>query len=296
MTQAVSYWVAAHLTGLFQIKDNSENVLFRGSRGAGVSISRGVTTTIQRIKSSSIDVLFNGERRFPSDALVTNRVVELLLPQTEQTNLRIHHNFEVPLSSGYGASAAGALGTSFALNTLLKLGLSKLELFQIAHKAEVLTKSGLGDVIGLYQGGLEIRVKEGAPGIGETIPLENSKDWKIATVHLGSLSTSEVLSNPQKRKAVNEAGGELISELISRPYFDNFIKLSSAFSKRVRLWSPRLKKSIENLPPEVIGSQIMLGEAFFVFYRDSRDLVDIEIPKSQLNKEKICQNTIVRRK
>ncbi|UCE14246.1 MAG: hypothetical protein JSV04_03480 [Candidatus Heimdallarchaeota archaeon] len=296
MTQAVSYWVAAHLTGLFEIKDKAENELYRGSRGAGVSISRGVTTTIKCIKSSKIEIFFNGVRKSPSETLVTNKVVELLLPQTNRSNLRISHNFEVPLSSGYGASAAGAIGTAFALNTLLELGLPNLELFQVAHKAEVLTKSGLGDVIGLYQGGLEVRLKEGAPGIGSTIPLKNSPGWKIATVHFGSLSTSLVLSNPQQRKAVNDAGSELISKLISRPYFDNFIELSAAFTKKVKLWSPQLKKSIENLPPTVIGSQIMLGEAFFVFYHDKRDLVDIKIPKSQLNKETICQNTILRRK
>lgn len=296
MTQPVSYWVAAHLTGLFQIMDGAEDLLYRGSRGAGVSINRGVTTTIRRIKSPSIEIFFNGVRKFPSEAFVTNKVVELLVPRTERSNLRINHNFEIPVASGYGTSAAGAIGTTFALNTLLKLGLSKLELFQVAHKAEVLNKTGLGDVIGLYQGGLEIRLKEGAPGIGETMSLINSKDWKIATVHLGSLSTSEVLSNPQKRNAVNEAGSKLISKLISRPNFENFIKLSATFSKKVNLWSQNLKKSIENLPTTVIGAQIMLGEAFFVFYRDNRDLADIKIPKSQLTKEIICQNTIVRQK
>jgi len=295
VTDDVSYWVASHLTGIFEIKDKSKNLLHQGSRGAGLSINRGVITTVRRTKNFNVEIFFDRMRKTPIEAAVTIRVLEILLPQKQRSNLEIVHNFEVPLSSGYGASAASAVGTAFALHDLLELNLSELELFQVAHKAEILTKTGLGDIIGLYQGGLEIRLKEGAPGIGKTMPLKNSNEWKVATVHLGTLSTSEVLSNPQKRKAVNDAGRELISELISNPHFSNFIKLSSIFSERVNLWSPQLKEYVKNLPKEMIGSQIMLGEAFFIFYRDRTTLTRIEIPNCQIIEETICENTVIKR-
>ncbi|MFX1285541.1 MAG: pantoate kinase [Promethearchaeota archaeon] len=295
MIDDVSYWVASHLTGIFEISDESSNLLYQGSRGAGLSINRGVTTTVRRAKSSNVEIFFDGMKKTELEAAVTSRVLEILLPDKRQSNLSIFHNFEVPLSSGYGASAASAVGTAFALNDLLELNLPELELFQVAHKAEVLTKTGLGDVIGLYQGGLEIRLKEGAPGIGQTMSLKSTGEWKVATAHLGTLSTSEVLSNPQKRKAVNDAGRELISELISHPYFHNFIELSTAFTEKANLLTPQLREHIKNLPQGVIGSQIMLGESIFIFYRDRSALADIDIPNAQIIEETICTNTVKKR-
>jgi pantoate kinase len=38
LTNDVSYWVASHLTGIFEIRDESNDLLRKGSRGAGLSI------------------------------------------------------------------------------------------------------------------------------------------------------------------------------------------------------------------------------------------------------------------
>jgi pantoate kinase len=294
VTDAVSYWVASHLTGIFEIRDNSCDLLRKGSRGAGLSINRGVITTVRKTIDPGFEVFFDGKIRLRTEAAVTKQIVELLLPEKQRSNLRIEHTFQVPLSSGYGASAAGAVGAAFAINDLLELGLTKLELFQIAHRAEVITKSGLGDVIGLYQGGLEIRLREGAPGVGKTMPFKNIDRWKVATVHLGTLPTSEVLSNHHKRKIVNNAAREVISELIQSPTFSNFVTQSVTFTVEANLWSNRLSECIKNLPESVIGSQIMLGEAFFIFYHDDADLIDIDIFDSQIYPETICYNTVVK--
>jgi len=52
-----------HLTGFFQICDESTDPLHVGSRGAGVSLSQGVTTTVKIDESStsSIEIKINGE-------------------------------------------------------------------------------------------------------------------------------------------------------------------------------------------------------------------------------------------
>ena len=294
VTQDISYWVAAHLTGIFQIKDEYNDLLRCGSRGAGVSINRGVITTVRKSKNSSVKYFFNGIETERGKALVSSKVVEILIPRTKQTGFRLDYKFEIPISSGYGASAAGAVGTTFAINDLFDLGLSDLELFQVAHKAEVLTKSGLGDVIGLFQGGLEIRIKEGAPGIGKTIPIIDSDNWKIATVHLGPLITSKILSNPQKREAVNVAGEKLIINLISNPTIENFILSAAEFTEKVNLWSSRLKKYIKSLPKNIIGAQIMLGESLFLFYQRESDLKLSNIPHNMINKETICQQPVLK--
>lgn len=295
MTDAVSYWVASHLTGIFEIRDDSNDLLRKGSRGAGLSINRGVITTAKVTSDPYFRIFFDGKEIPVTEAVVTNQVIELLLTEKEKVNLRIEHTFQVPLSSGYGASAAGAIGTAYAINDLLELGLTELELFQIAHKAEILAKSGLGDVIGLYQGGSEIRLREGAPGFGETMSFDNLNGWKVATVHLGTLPTSEVLSNQHKRNSVNKAGSEVISELILSPSFSNFVKQSAVFTAKAKLWSKKLHDCIRNLPKSVVGTQIMLGEAFFIFYHEPGDLEDINIPGSQVYPETICYDTVVKR-
>lgn len=294
MTQDISYWVAAHLTGIFQIKDENNDLLKCGSRGAGVSINRGVKTTASKSKNSTVKFFFNGIEIERGNAVVSSKVVEILIPSRLQTGFKLNYKFETPISSGYGASAAGAVGTAFAINDLFNLGKNNMELFQIAHQAEVLTKSGLGDVIGLFQGGLEIRTKEGAPGFGKTLPIKNSNRWKIATVHLGSLKTSTILSNPQKREAVNVAGEKLIKDLISNPTMDNFVVLAADFTEKVNLWSPRLKKYIKNLPENIIGAQIMLGESMFLFYQHENDLKLPNIPQNLITKETICQKPVLK--
>ncbi|MHA1226444.1 MAG: pantoate kinase, partial [Candidatus Hodarchaeales archaeon] len=233
----VVYWVASHLTGIFEIKDTAPDVMHKGSRGAGLCINRGVKTCITETESPNLEIYFNEKKVSPSEAIVTKSVIDLEISPERSQGLKIKHEFEIPIKGGFGASAAGALGTAYCLNDFFELNMSDLELFQIAHQAEVQTKSGLGDIIGLYQGGLEIRVKEGAPGIGKTIAINKGEDWKIATVHLGSLSTASVLSNPSKRKAVNQAGSKLLAQLIRKPEFELFANLSREFTNRVKLYS-----------------------------------------------------------
>ncbi len=294
MTQDASYWVAAHLTGIFHIKDDNPDVLKRGSRGAGVSINRGVKTSVIRITNPSVKYFFDGIEIDAREALVSSKVVELLIPNQFKNSIQVNHEFEVPLSAGYGASAAGAVGTAFCLNELFDIGLTEMEIFQVAHKAEVMTKSGLGDVIGLYQGGLEIRLKEGAPGFGKTISMRDSENWNVATVHLGPLTTSTVLSDRRKRQVVNRAGEKILSSLISNPNFENFIFSARKFTEEVSLSSKKLKRYLDQLPKGIIGAQIMLGESFFLFYQDKQDIEITNLPQNKIIEEEICQNTVVK--
>lgn len=291
---SIGFWVASHLTGLFEINDQSSNLYEIGSRGAGISIQRGVTTAIKESDSSSVIVQFNGQPQSVPNSLITREIIKLLLPEENQTDFQIHHQFDVPLRSGFGASAAGAVGTAFCINEYFKLGLNDLELFQAAHKAEVITKSGLGDVIGLFQGGLEVRTREGAPGYGETISMQKDDDWKIATLSLGTLSTSSVLSDPVKRLSVNAASSTLIDRLIENPLFTEFIHYCSEFTRNVQLWSPQLRTILDNLPRSIIGAQIMLGDALFLFYTEEDDLADLKISHNPIQPEKVCIETIKR--
>jgi len=171
-----------------------------------------------------------------------------------------------------------------------------MKLFQIAHQAEVSLKSGLGDIIGLYQGGLEIRTKEGAPGFGDTVAFEEDQDWKLATISFGSLRTSAVLSDSNKRQLINSSGHKLIQELIKNPFYSKFIHLTKKFTHSVSLMSKKLQEYILGLPEGIEAAQIMLGDSLFLFYQEEEILNDFGTNQPSLHKEKICNNTIVKGK
>ena len=64
----------------------------------------------------------------------------------------VHHDISVPVGYGLGCSAAVALSLSLALNEALGTNLSRTEIGQIAHNAEISCKTGLGDVLAAFHG------------------------------------------------------------------------------------------------------------------------------------------------
>ena len=85
MTDAVSYWVASHLTGIFEIRDGSKDLLRQGSRGAGFSINRGVITTVERVSRPNVEIYFDGYKKTSIEAAVTTKVVKILLCSIESS-------------------------------------------------------------------------------------------------------------------------------------------------------------------------------------------------------------------
>ncbi|MFX1562503.1 MAG: GHMP kinase, partial [Promethearchaeota archaeon] len=144
-----------HITGFFQICDEPEDLLQKGSRGAGVSVSRGVMTTVKTTRSMKTETQIKINGNLAVSAPVSKRVVDTLLGFTSDKGHRIEIDHEVglPIGCGFGTSGAAALGLAFALNEALDLGLSQLKAAQIAHIVEVECKTGLGTVIAETVGG-----------------------------------------------------------------------------------------------------------------------------------------------
>jgi pantoate kinase len=204
-----------HITGIFQICDQTADPLKEGSRGAGVSIAKGVTTRV-RIRNSSknsFKIRINGKTK---SAKVSERVINAFFSRVEKNyRITVDHDVEIPIGSGFGSSGAGSLSSALALNEAFGCGLSLIEAAQVAHIAEVECKTGLGTVIAETSGGLEIRTKPGGPGVGQvkTIPIEG--DYVMACLSFGPISTKEVLTNEKIRERINEFGGKLLDQLIA---------------------------------------------------------------------------------
>ena len=86
-------------------------------------------------------------------------------------NVDISHASKFPMGRGYGTSGAGALGLSLALNEVMGLSLADIEAAQIAHLSEIACKTGLGTVLSAFSGGMTLRTKPGAPGVGRTFDI-----------------------------------------------------------------------------------------------------------------------------
>lgn len=261
-----------HITGLFQICNQSNDPLLKGSRGAGVSIILGVTTKAQVEKSpkTSIKITINGHAT--NSALVSEHVINAFFSLAGGSyRVLVEHDVKVPIGCGFGSSGAGALSLALALNEIFNLNLSRLEAAQIAHVAEVECKTGLGTVIAETFGGLEIRVKPGAPGLGQIKSIPINEEHVVGCLTLGSISTRKILTDETFHQRINEFGGTLIDELAKHPTTCNFMALSRKFAEHIGLISKRLRAVLEEADSAgLVCSMAMLGESGFTLVK--RDL------------------------
>ncbi|HZT34324.1 MAG TPA: hypothetical protein VFA15_00275, partial [Nitrososphaera sp.] len=254
-----------HVTGLFekppQYVDDS---LLMGSRGAGFSVDRGITTSVQVYDNPrrGYRIFING-REAESQAEVSKWVLEYylkLLPR-DQYFISVDHEVGIPIGFGLGSSGAAALSLSYALNKAFRLGLTQDQAAQVAHRAEIACRTGLGTVIAEFAGGFEVRTAAGAPGVGRiwTTPL---KDYRAIILCLSPISTKQVLS--RKSSAFRTLAGQMLSELEEDRSPENFLAKSADFSHRIGLTSGRCKLPIAALEKAGIASSVALfGETVF---------------------------------
>ncbi|MFX0169042.1 MAG: pantoate kinase [Candidatus Hodarchaeota archaeon] len=254
-----------HITGFFQICDQAEDPLKRGSRGAGVTISRGVTTSVEvePAQTPQIYIKINGS---PDPAPVSKEVISSLLTYLPDQDFKILVNHEVamPIGYGFGTSGAGALSLSLALNHALKLGLTRIEAAQIAHIVEVRQRTGLGTVIAETLGGIEMRITAGGPGVGviKTIPSDN--DCKVVCLPFGPIPTPEYLNDERARQRINELGGSLIDALQLHPTVKRLLQYSRRFAEHIQILTKRVNAVLHECDEAgFICSSAIFGENVF---------------------------------
>jgi pantoate kinase len=272
--RVVTTFSPGHITGFFQICDQPMDPLLKGSRGAGVSITHGVTTRVSVKKSSKTFVKIGINGNITESAEVSEHVIKTFLSRVEGNYIvSVEHNVKIPIGSGYGASGAGALSLALALNKVFDLGLTRIEAAQVAHIAEVKCKTGLGTVIAETYGGLEIRMKPGAPGIGEIKNIHLTDEYAIVCLNFDSISTKEVLINEKLSQKINKAGEKLVYELLMQPTPNMFMEFSRKFAEQVGLISERMWKTLREADRKGFTcSMPMLGESVFSLIK--RDAVE----------------------
>jgi len=248
-----------HATAFFEIREDS-NPRAKGSRGAGLSLNLGVRT-VARIREAprpSIDIIVNERRQ---KAEVTQRVVEKLT-RSRSLEIKILSETPLPVSQGFGVSAAAALSTALALNEALGAGLPRDELVAIAHETEVECGTGLGDVVPASLGGMDLRWKPGAPAFGEVRSIPVQADLLLAV--LGpEIPTKSVLRDPAKVAAINRVGGALVDEFSRSPSLDRLFDLGNRFAEETGLANRTILEVIQASRMFGRATMAMLGNSLF---------------------------------
>ena len=158
----------------------------------------------------------------------------------------------LPPGKGYAVSAASAVAAALASSSPRgKTGV--LEALRAAHVAEVLERTGLGDVAAISCGvGVALRLQPGAPGLGrvECIPVPRSIGV-IAAEAPGTMHTSRLLSLDLLHRARGLAE-RLLSAIFEERSVEAFARASTAFTQQLglarRVLGERAAEALRRLP------------------------------------------------
>jgi pantoate kinase len=267
-----------HVTGFFSIHDEDPDPLRRGSRGAGFSLAQGVLTYVEIAPADSLEIQISLDKE-EQEAPVTREALTNVLraavkdgkvplnkdaPKGSKARIAVRawSDVHLPVSQGFGMSAAGALSAAMALAKALRMGRS--EALRAAHAADVTQRGGLGDVVGASLGGFEMRTAPGLPPYGSLTNFVGYGDAVLCVLG-GELETKSVLTDPPKRAAISAAGGRHLAEFKKSATLDAFLAHSQAFAREAGLLSAEMERAILAAKPYGVASMSMLGNSLFAF-------------------------------
>ncbi len=246
-----------HVTGFFEIHAD-DDLLSAGSRGAGMCLSLGASSEVMLVPATkqSIKVTINGKS---SKAEVTKRAITHLIGD-KGYRVEVTTDLELPVSQGFGMSAAGSLSAAMAAAILL--GKERQEAYEAAHKAEVESGCGLGDVSAIHRGGITLRRRAGLPPVGEVVRIQGEPEVVLAIVGR-RLLTKEILKDEAKRREINDKGGYLVDSLVKQPSLERLMTNSRIFALETGLATKRIARAIDTASMYGQASMSMLGSSVF---------------------------------
>ena len=255
----VCVWVPCHITCFFEIREH-DDPLETGSRGAGFNLDVGVRTILRLRRSSEVEISGGND--------VSRSVVERMLRSLGvKARAELEHDGPVPMGVGYGVSGATALGAAIATSVALGNIMTVSQAGAVAHVVEVEHMTGLGDVIAQIHGGVEVRVKEGAPGVGVVDKLLHEPDLRLITAVLRKIPTREMLMT--KREAINKYGRLALARLLKRPSIEVLMREAKAFAEGVGFMDGDVKKVAEEVIKRgALGASVKKG-VFYALTRES---------------------------
>jgi len=262
---------------IFRDGELREDPIEIGAIGGGFALANGVETVVELDLDGedSSSVLVNGSiTHFPPSieaAEYMRRVLNL------KGSIRIKHRMGVPIATGFGTSAASALGVILILSKLSGRGMTLLEACKITHEIELRCKTGLNSEAGILSGGLILVLREGAPPrlMIDSIPLPSEAG--LVSVVAGVLKTSEILGDVERLREVEEIGDRRMKEILKKPTPENFLEQARAFAWEAGFVTREVEEIFEVLRrlPTIGYAQNMLGKAAHALV-EGKDLARVE--------------------
>lgn len=245
MDPAAVAFVPGHATALFTV-DRRDSAERTGSRGAGVTITDGVTV---RVTPGQREVSFD-RGRVPG---AVERVLETL-----GVDVDVEIATDLPVGAGFGVSGAAALGTALAASAAAGRPRSENAVVAAAHAADVRAGTGLGDVVAQARGGAPMRLEPGAPPHGALDGVPGC--GRVEYLSLGGRSTPDVIGAETAR--LSAAGERALAALREEPTLGRLVDAGREFAQEAGLLTDDVAAVIEDV--EAAGGRAtmaMLGRS-----------------------------------
>ena len=250
-----------------------------GAIGGGFGLEKGVTTTVttKEALKNSINIFISSKTA--SEAKTTKKVIETLLNKIDtKYTVTVKHQIEVPIGTGFGTSAGGALTAGLALREALALPLTYNQIGKIAHASEIQCLTGLGTVSSLtFSGGCVLVVEPGAPGVCQIDRIPISPEYMlVAGFCKSNIPKKSILSSPEKKREINSYGRKTLEAILNEPSLENFLDCCWEFSQKAGFATENIRQLVAAAKKAgaVGAAQNMIGEAVHaVVHEENADSV-----------------------
>lgn len=248
----------AHVSGLFAVHDEVGDDLAKGSRGAGWCIHKGAWAAA--IPGEETTISINGKL---SAAPVTTLALNQLAPDA---NFAIDIRLDLPTGQGFGMSAAGTLAACLAVAS--ELDLEPEYALEATHHAEVTHGTGLGDAIGSWFGGGELRLKPGVPPHGWAMQIHPPTDQEFLFLTMGdAVPTASIIRDSAWKSATRRHGDAAVDRILDAGRdmaWRTLLVEAHQFSLALGLMPEAMHQLGDELPDDVLWGQCMLGSTLWV--------------------------------
>ncbi len=263
-SSTVTAFCPGHISGYFR-RVEGDSVTTTGSIGAGIVISEGVTATVTPSRTTAISVncrdVSGNIIHYAADSPPLEYILEKLAVTVSVTTV-----CHLPIGAGFGLSAAALLATLTAVNRSHDLKLTSHDIAALAHEAEVVHRTGLGDVAACQGGG---RVVRNGPGIDAPITRSFDLPEPLYAISFGPISTPSVLGSREQMERVAAAFPHGTPENAG-----DFFRMSREFAEASGLLTPEAGDVIRQCSQKGIpAGMTMLGNGVFAYGREARDIL-----------------------
>jgi len=246
-----------HISGFFEPIFNKD-IFKTGSRGAGINISLGAKSEVivKNSNKMNIKIFLNGKK---SDFPIIPTALKFLIGD-DKMDINVKTTLYLPLSQGFGMSSASVVSASYALSKIINK--SYFDALKASHYAEVYHKTGLGDVISCFFGGIEIRTKPGIPPWGVIEHIVGNYDLVLCVID-EVIETKKILSDFDRLKIITKYGNYCTNKIKESPTIDNLFLLSKLFTEKTKIASKKVLDAIQIANEFGKASMCMLGNSIF---------------------------------